>query len=383
MAGYLFNLDSLEALKLYTRNGIYSTKLSKPKKVWRTHHEATFADYATMNKGDNIYFFIKRKIYGIGMLVNIGNIDCKFCNFPQACLPINKKYSDLKKLLLWDEGEDSIDQRWLCTFKPEPYFFKNGIDMDDVLSSNPSDFKMLRAFWKVSFIKFDDTENQAFKDIIIRYNQNAFSKKQNIFPSNYQNYHTKLLKKNNLVEYSLKIGHLLKSCSTDKSLKHEMAIEAGILTQLSNNDVRTISTFGNWDYLSHQVIASPFKPIDYMDKIDILGYRYITGFKPTTSKYLVIEIKKDKGTKDSVDQLLKYIDWVKDEYCFGNYNMIEAYLVAFNFDDDLSEYVKNNANRKYIIGRRPAQSLEWSNLKLVKYVFDSEINKLKFQTISQ
>lgn len=26
--------------------------------------------------------------------------------------------------------------------------------------------------------------------------------------------------------------------------------------------------FGTWDYVSHQVAASPFKPIDYMDKND-------------------------------------------------------------------------------------------------------------------
>ena len=63
MAGYLFNLDSLKASTLYTKNGIYSTKLSKPNKIWRTHHESTFADYATMKKGDNVYFFEVHMLY--------------------------------------------------------------------------------------------------------------------------------------------------------------------------------------------------------------------------------------------------------------------------------------------------------------------------------
>ena len=36
--------------------------------------------------------------------------------------------------------------------------------MDDVLASNPSQFRMLRAFWKLSFIKIDDDENQALID---------------------------------------------------------------------------------------------------------------------------------------------------------------------------------------------------------------------------
>lgn len=66
MAGYIFNLDSPQSLEAYIQNGIYATKLSRPTGRWQIHHEGTFADYATMEPGDNIYFFIERKIYGIG-----------------------------------------------------------------------------------------------------------------------------------------------------------------------------------------------------------------------------------------------------------------------------------------------------------------------------
>src|SRR5213593_2912254 len=82
MAGYIFSLDSLDSLHRYTTNGVYGTKLSAPSHSWVAHHEGTFADYATMRAGDNIYFFIQRKIYGIGKLVNVGS-DCKFFNFPE------------------------------------------------------------------------------------------------------------------------------------------------------------------------------------------------------------------------------------------------------------------------------------------------------------
>ncbi len=171
MAGYIFNLDSQDSLRLYAQSGVYSTKLSEPKGYWGTHHEATFTDYVTMTAGDNIYFFIDRNIYGIGELVNI-NGDCKFCNFPDASTPKVFSYDNTKPSLLWDEGSFSINQRWLCIFRPAPYFFQTGVDMDDVLSSNPPAFRMLRAFWKVSFIKFDDEENQAFRDVILKQNQN-------------------------------------------------------------------------------------------------------------------------------------------------------------------------------------------------------------------
>lgn len=383
MAGYLFGLDSVESLYLYAKNGVYSTKLPSPSGLWRAPQEGTFADYVTMKEGDNVYFFIQRNIFGIGELVNVQN-DCKFCNFPDASYPKPVKYSVVQDRLLWDEGEFSKDQRWLCLFKPSPYFFSNGIDMDDVLSSNPAAFKMLRAFWKLSFIKFDEEENQAFKDVILKFNQESLQKPEeggNIFASNYAQTHASISQKLSANNYTLDITPILSSCARGDGLRHEMAIEAGLLTQLSQNDSSTETVFGNWDYLSHQVIASPFKPIDYMDKMDIFGYSFVIGFSPTKSKFLVIEIKKDAASKDDVDQLLKYVDWVKDEYCFGDYSMVNAFLVAYSLDQSVVDHNRNVSVRSYTIGRRPAKSLKWSNLKLVKYTFDSRKGKLLFQTV--
>lgn len=376
MAGYIFNLNSLDSLKLYIDNGVYATKLSPPEKgYWLKHHEATLSDYITMKENDNIYFFIKRKIYGIGRLINI-NGDCKFQNFPNACEPKDFKYEDKKEELLWDEADFSVCQRWLCVFEPSPYFFTNGIDMDDVLSSNPSAFKMLRAFWKLSFLKFDDEENQAFKDIIFKSNQKALLNPKedvDIFKSNYKKKHNDILKKIKTGNYYIDISPVLTNCASGDILNHEMALEAGLLYQLSYSDKETTNVFGSWDYLSHQVVASPFKPIDYMDKIDMFGYSYIAGFSPTRSKYLVAEIKVEEASIDNVEQLLKYVDWVKDEYCYGDYGMINAFLVAYKFDDELIKYKENSVSRKYIINRRPARTYEWNNLKFVKYSFDGKV----------
>ncbi len=246
------------------------------------HHEATFADYATMKEGDNVYFFIIRKIYGVGELVSVGR-DCKYCNFPHAGLPQNFEYNSIRNTLLWNEGNFNNNQRWICLFKPAPYFFRNGIDMDDILSSNPDSFRMLRAFWKVSFIKFDDEENQAFRDALLKFNQDALTNNHNdvLFNSNFSEMHERLRNDFELENYLLDVGPILESCSENNKLKHEMAIEAGLLYQLSNDHNPTELIFGRWDYLSHQVIALPFKPIDYMDKMDVFGYSYITGYNPT------------------------------------------------------------------------------------------------------
>ena len=383
MAGYIFSLDSIESLKLYTTHGIYSTKISEPNGMWKAHHEAVFGEYSTMKAGDNIYFFIKRKIYGIGELVEISD-DCKFSNYPGACEPKKYDYNTIKTQLIWDEADFSVGQRWVCVFKPSPHFFTQGIDMDDVLSSNPSAFKTLRAFWKVSFIKFDDEENQAFKDVILKFNQEALSAPQtdtNVFASDFENQHRCIEQKKKLGGYELDIKPILATCSEDDYLRHEMALEAGILYQLSYKDEKTIKLFGTWDYLSHQVIASPFKPIDYMDKMDLFGYNYIQGFDPTRSKFLVAELKKNASSTEDIEQLLKYVDWVKDEYCHGDYSMIVAFLVAYEHDDAVTKYVKEQCKRQYIVGRRPARSLEWRNLKLVKYSFN-KTDKIEFELVN-
>ncbi|SHK62175.1 hypothetical protein [Tepidibacter formicigenes] len=171
MAGYIFSLDNENSLRFCIENGIYSTYLSHPSNNrWRIHHEGTFGDYATMKEGDNIYFFIDRKIYGIGTLINI-NGDCKFNNYPSSTLPIIQDFEDIKDDMLLNDNEKNLNNRWICIFEPNPNFFKIGIDMDDVLASKPESFRMLRAFWKLSFIKIDDEENKALKDIILKRNE--------------------------------------------------------------------------------------------------------------------------------------------------------------------------------------------------------------------
>jgi hypothetical protein len=161
-----------------------------------------------------------------------------------------------------------------------------------------------------------------------------------------------------------------------------MAIEGGILHQLSAKDPDICAVFGDWDYLSHQVIASPFKPIDYMDKMDLFGYSYVPGFRPTKSRFLVGEIKKDAAGIQDVDQLLKYVDWVRDEYCFGDYSMITAFLVAYEFNQGTVRHARRVGTRRYVAGVRPAQSLEWNDLRLVKYSFNSVSGQIDVKLVS-
>ena len=177
MAGYVFAIGGdTEIIRTCAERGIYSTRLNS---LTSRPFEATLADYISMKPGDNVYFFSDRKIYGIGELVAVGP-DCKYSNFPDssACEPV--AYADVKEDWLVDSGSNSIWYRWLCTFKAAPYFFEEGIDTDEVLVYKPDTFKMLRAFWKVSFIKLGDEENESLREIFLLRHQNEMITGQHI-----------------------------------------------------------------------------------------------------------------------------------------------------------------------------------------------------------
>lgn len=372
MAGYMFTLDNEDALRRCIAEGLYSTVMSDPKDRWRTPAEGTFADYATMRPGDNVYFFHDRRIYGIGEIADVGTGYC-FQNFPGASNPKPVPHESVVDQMLVgsDLERPGKTQRWVVAFKPAPRFFVHGVDMDDALSSDPGAFRMLRTIWKRSFIKFDDQENQAFKNVILRLNQEALTyptaDSSVFFLDSHELHHRRVSELTSDGSYGLDARPLVSACRKGTMLSHEMAIEAALLFQLSQGDRDTVASMGRWDYLSHQVIASPFKPIDYMDRMDMFGYAWIPGHKPAISKYLVAEVKKHTASRDDVGQTMKYVDWVKDEYAHGDYSMIRAYLVAHEIPPSVEKYAMEVGRRAFTVQRRPPHTTEWTSLKLLEY----------------
>lgn len=184
-------------------------------------------------------------------------------------------------------------------------------------------------------------------------------------------------------DYIMNSTDILSPCGRDNTeISHEMAIEAHIIDILSN-DKSTI--FGPWDYISHQVAASPFKPVDYMDKMDIFGYRNIPGYD-IISKYLLIELKKDtakitdtkKKFEDPIAQTMKYVDWINHHYANGDYDMIEAFIVDHHIPQEMIDYKNEICTRTYIKGRRPVVTGTWSNLRLIEYKYNSDTKELDF-----
>lgn len=82
-------------------------------------HEGTFADYFSMKEGDNIFFFIKRKIYGIGKFISVEG-ECKYLNFMNADEPKESSKEDYRnnKQLLPYANEL---KRCFCIFESNPF----------------------------------------------------------------------------------------------------------------------------------------------------------------------------------------------------------------------------------------------------------------------
>lgn len=371
MAGYMFTLDSEQALRECIAEGLYSTVMSNPKGRWGNPAEGTFADYATMQPGDNVYFFIKRRIYGIGEIVDVGT-GCCFQNFPGASepSPVGDDSAHHPMLVHQDSGRPDKSQRWVVAFRPAPWFFTQGVDMDDALSSDPSAFRILRAIWKLSFIKFDHQENQAFKNAILKLNQEVLAAPTSdagVFLESHDLHHGRVKDLTSDGSYELDVRPIVRACREGTRITHEMAIEAALLFQLSRRDENTIAAMGRWDYLSHQVVASPFKPIDYMDKMDIFGYAWIPDHGPAISKYLVAEIKKGTASESDVEQTMKYADWVKDEYAHGDYSQVRAFLIAHEIPSKVEQYADRVGHRAFTVQRRPPRTTEWASLRLLEY----------------
>lgn len=376
MAGYIFSLgkeNSQEMLKKCIYNGVYSTNMKEITSETRNFipFEGTFADYCSMKPGDNIYFFTNRKIYGIGELIYLGK-DCKFLNYPTSSNPSPVNFSEVANQLILSADLGNENNRWLCVFKPSPFFYCTPVDMDDVLLYKPDTFKSLRTFWKKSFTKITDEENNSLKEYILLKNQNntnCFEYSDNFHKSNYDKF--------NNDDYLFSYKPILDFATRDNIIRHEMALESAIVLELSSSNNLLL---GNWDYISHQVEASPFKPIDYMDKIDIFGYKFLPNTQ-VISKYLIIENKNEEATLEVAEQISKYIDWVVKTYAYGNYDMVEAYIIAPKFSEDLLNNGKSIVERKYIVSSHPVENKAWNNLKFISYSYKDKTLHLKSEDI--
>lgn len=374
MAGYIFSISKEgwnNFIEHDLRFGVFSPyclevpedATERQKKSINKVLVATFGDMVTMKPGDNIYFLSNRKIYGVGIAKKIGQ-DCKYDNYigASAIRPDYEINNETESFLT----VKSSKARWFCIFEPHEHFYKKGVDMDDVLQFRPSAFKMLRAFERLSFIKIDDEENRALREYICLKNEEVHDDIEN---NTYQfdtSVHEKL-SENDLSSYKMDLMKTLSDREYLKNIESEMFIESVLLQYLSENKVTPL---GHWDHITHQIIASPFKPLKYIDKIDIFGYRFSTHYKDSPeliTKYLLVELKRDKINKAALEQTMQYVDWICKEYASGDYSMIEAYVVGNGAVNRINEIKNEVCQRSFISSSHPATPEKWNSLHIVAY----------------
>lgn len=366
-------------------NGYYSTNLSpNNSERWSKSKISTFADYFSMRSGDYIFFFSQRKIYGVGELTNLDGLnDCKFWAYKDASNP----KTELVTEPLFDDIK--IENRCICFFKPIKYF-SHPIDMDEALTTYPNAFKAIRVIQNLTFIKIDDEEANALYAILSKANSTSTNSYYNWTPPEFRNTnHQNAIKTilNNPDAYEFSIESLIKNSQIfDKSGSvMEIIIEAALIDYLNKGNVIGSKKF---DYISHQVAASPAKPISYMDWIDVFGYMLSQDLVEKSipipfaiEKYFVVEIKKEclcmssrgnKEIKETAHQLMKYIDWIANNYANGKYPMVYGIIVAKDFNKNFIEYCKKECTRNYNKGYRNPEPTAWHNFSLVKYTFNGE-----------
>ena len=340
------------ALETCIRNGIYSAKTSGSGSAFI----GTLADYLGMKAGDNIYFFSDRKIYGIGVLKNIAGRDCRF--------RVDKKGQPEEKLI---ETNNPETHHFVCVFEPSPYFFKNGVDMDEVLTYAPEKIRSLRFFSGMSFVKLDDVENDAIKGVIARKNEPYLDGKAEEQYFEYQNkVHLDMDEKiqENGNGFDLSVFDYLGE-NNKGEVTSEYYLEGAIMDLLRNGFKSKY--LGEWDFIARQYPASPPKPSEYMETMDLFGYRYVDGFPNAISKYLIIEFKRGEIIEDNIRQTMKYVDWISKEYTHGDYSMIMAYTIGVDDQIDINKWGSTIIERNYIVEGRPVENKRWSDLKILSY----------------
>lgn len=367
MAGFIINIgnvgDTPASISLMNciKQGIYITHLQRDSSVYTK----LFSDFLTANVGDNIYFFCNRNFYGIGEIVNVG-IDCKYANYIGADNLQTEPNTTLPVLI---ESENAMDYPFLLTFKPSPYFFCKGVDMDALLSYHPEKSRMIRVMQGRSFMKIDDIENDNLKDFIIRANAEAYiqdSFNPDIHFEFDNRFHSTLLSKLTTHDYTLHIENIIDysiDINNPFELSKEDMLQALVIYYLQKfHD----GILGDWDFVTREYFASPFKIALWSDKMDVFAYKHV-GNTSTICKYLIIELKKSTLNESDVFQTLKYVDWVCKEFANGDYSMIEAYTIGLDYDESLIENLDNIISKKYIRGFRPYEPDIWRNLRLLKY----------------
>ena len=272
--------------------------------------------------------------------------------------------------------------------------------MDEVLSSPSAHFFWGLRFWKgFSFRQLGEEETRALLGIFLR----RFHKDtEYLNPERSEEEHMNKIKDNFRGTFSAKKLVAANPCEylhDDGTFKKENWLHALVIEHLKENDSK-------WNELLYdpcrknvfrEVPASPPKPPIWADSIDVLTTSHHPKRKEVTTHYTVIEIKKDEVVANSarqfnevVTQIMKYVEFLAENYTEGNYGAISAFYVAKGFSEQFMKFYEESLNvrlekesgvtpivRLYVLDPHEEKPVKmWKNLELLEYGWNKASNEL-------
>ncbi|MGL5548159.1 MAG: hypothetical protein ACRDD4_00430 [Culicoidibacterales bacterium] len=331
--GVFITLYDEDSLDLYLQNTIYSF-LMKPEtrkeSLSKSRHYAILADYSAIRGEEHVFFFLKREII-YGGKIKKGNKAAAFYLNGQTS-PLGEENN---AVLFWDESSRYQKTEKEGVFKrdnqeraqPFVIMFDKNENTGKYISSDELYFEL----GKYNFPLMSNTlQNSSFcklipKEVEILVNLISNSNRK------------KALKceKKVEIENEKTLQKFEKKHLTYTNFINEAQLEHTILADFSFFE----TTFNLKNYvLCRQVPMCPFKPFN-LDKVDISVYDLDNPIKEGAIPNIIIELKKDKGNKNTVIQINKYLDWLKLILSAEEFRMIKACVIA-------SDFVKSYKNEK-------------------------------------
>ncbi len=428
--GFLFAVGGTSDVRSIIQGGLFGVwqpspareKLNKecdedcwPAKPWTKAQAATFADYQLPTPGDLVFFFKERVIYGIGEVAKHGLNSDRLCpavwNYPTANEPIPSTPPN-KGQALYTEGNHWQHVRVVLPFVPSPVFFKDGIDMDEALSSRGAEDAWGLRFWEnKSFQHLGWRETQLLVEAFVRRfvgEDGAISSDKMLematphpvdrIRRRYHGYPSaRSIFRADSESYVEELRHEGRGSSV---LKMEEWLHAALgewLVEGESDDETLLRP--DHTLVFHEVPTSPPKPPRWADRVDLLGVRtFDTGRGRVPSRFVVVEAKvgwfpmhRSDPFNQPVTQVMRYVDYVAREFAGGNYDAVQAYIVASGFwrgfvdafesakgGDPGAEELTAAITRSYVLDprERPIATRIWDKVSLVKYEWDVATERL-------
>ena len=312
------------SLKLYLDKGLYGFLMKPvmtPKPTAQSRYYAILADYACSREGTDVFFFLKRKIVYGGKIYGNKNVGSFYLNGQTS--PLGRK-ADAD--LFWDE---SVRKRYFATGKPGVFkVVKDGAD-----KAQPFMFQFYQNENTGKYIISDDLYFELGKyPYPLPSNSMQGMGFCTLTPGEVKTLNELISKSVNRIEYE-GLGEIYKKgnetvfneglVSLDEELVNEAQLEFTILASLE-----PFADFLTDDYvLCRQVPISPFKPSE-MDRADICLYSMNGLIKNGTIPNVVIELKKEKATKQAYEQVTRYLKWLEAITDKEDFERVSVYIIA-------------------------------------------------------